>query len=53
MKDELEGTIVKNLVELRVKTYIYLINDVSEHKKANDTSVSQKENVNLKIIKTV
>ena len=53
MKDELEGTIVKNLVELRVKTYSYLINDVSEHKKANGTSVSQKENVNLKIIKTV
>ena len=42
------------LVVLRAKTYIYLIDDGREDKKQKaQKSVSQKENLNLKITKTV
>ena len=34
MKDELGGKIMTNLVELRAKTYSYLIDDGSENKKS-------------------
>ena len=37
MKDELVGKIMKKFVRLRAKTYIYLINDSSENKKAKST----------------
>ena len=41
-------------IRLRAKTYGYLINDDSEDKKAKGRkSLSKKENLNLKIIKTV
>ena len=54
MKDELGGKTMIKLVELRTKTYSYLIDDGSENKKAKvQKSVSSKENLNLKIIKTV
>ena len=42
------------LVELRAKTYSYLIDDSSEDKKVKDTKKCVvKKNLNLKIIKTV
>ena len=42
------------LVGLRAKTYSYLIEDGSENKKAKGTkNMLSKENLNLKIIKTV
>ena len=54
MKDELCGKIMTKFVGLRAKTCSYLIDDGSENKKAEGTkSASQKENLNLKIIKTV
>ena len=37
MKDRLDGKIKKQFVGLRAKTYSYLIDDVSEDKKAKDT----------------
>ena len=37
MKNELSGKIVKEVVELRAKTYSYLIDDGSEDKKAKGT----------------
>ena len=37
MKVELGGKTMKKFVGLTVKTYIYLIDDVSEDKKAKDT----------------
>ena len=37
MKDELRGKIFKAFVELRAKTYHYLIDDCSEDKKAKGT----------------
>ena len=55
MKDDLGGNIMKKIVGLREKTYSYLKDDHSEDKrhKAKDTkSVSYKENLILKIIKT-
>ena len=36
-KDELRGKIMKEFVGLRAKTYAYLMNDDSEHKKAKGT----------------
>ena len=37
MKDELRGKIMIEFVELRVKTYSYLLDDASEDKKAKGT----------------
>ena len=37
MKDELSGKIMIKFVGLRTKTYIYLIDDGSENKKAKGT----------------
>ena len=37
MIDELGGKIMKEFVDLRAKTYSYLMNDDSEHKKAKGT----------------
>ena len=37
MKDKSSGKIMKELVGLREKTYINLIDDGSEHKKAKST----------------
>ena len=54
MKNTLGRKIMIKFVGLRAKTYRYLIDDSSEYKKANGTKrVPQKENLNLKIIKTV
>ena len=54
MKDELGGKIMKTFVTLRAKTYSYFIDSSSEEKKAKDTKKYViKENLNLKIIKTI
>ena len=54
MKDELEGKIMTKFVVLRAETYSYLIDGGSEvEKQKAQKSVSQKDNLNLKIIKTV
>ena len=55
MKDELGRKIMTKLVGLRAKTYSYLIDDSNEDKKNKKAqkSVSWKENLNLKILKTV
>ena len=37
MKDKLGGKIMIKFVGLREKTYIYLIDDISKHKKAKGT----------------
>ena len=37
MKDELGGKIITEFVTLRPKTYLYLINDCKENKKAKGT----------------
>ena len=45
---------MKELVGLRAKTYSYLKDNNEEDKKARDPKiVSQKQNLNMKIIKTV
>ena len=54
MKDQLGGKITTKFVELRAKTYSYLIDDGSENKKTKGTKQSvMKRKVNLKFIKTV
>ena len=54
MKVELDGEIMIEFVGSRATTYSCLVDDVSEGKKQKaQKSVSQKENLNLKIIKTV
>ena len=54
MKDEFAGKMMTKFVGLRAKTYNYLIDDGSEDKKTKGTkTVSSKENLNLKIMKTV
>ena len=55
MKDELGRKIITKLVGLRAKTYSYLIDDSNEDEKNKKAqkSVSWKENLNLKILKTV
>ena len=49
MKDKLGVKIMKKFVGLRAKSYIYLIDDDSEDKKAKNTT---KFVINSKIIKT-
>ena len=54
MKDKLGRKTMTKFVGLRAKTYSYFINDSSEDKKAKGTKKCViKENLNLKIIKTV
>ena len=50
MKDKLGGKIMAKFDGLKAKTYSYLIDEGSEEKKGKQHS---KENLNLKIIKTV
>ena len=50
MKDKLGGKIMAKFDGLKAKTYSYLIDEGSEDKKGKQHS---KENLNLKIIKTV
>ena len=53
-KDELGGKITTKFVGLRAKTYSYLIDDgVKIKKQKAQKSVLYKENLNLRIIKTV
>ena len=53
MKDELGEKIMTKFVGLTAETFSYSIDDGSEDKKAKCTrSVSYKENLTLKIIKT-
>ena len=53
MKDELSWQIIKEFVGLRAETYHYLKDNNDEDKKQKtQKSVSSKENVNFKIIKT-
>ena len=52
MKDELGGKIMTKFVRRRSKTYIYLIDDASEDKKAKATKKFViRKNLDLKIIK--
>ena len=54
MKNELGGQIMKEFVGLRAKTYSCLKGSNNEDKKQKaQKSVSIKENLNIKIIKTV
>ena len=54
MKDKLGGKFMRKFVGLRAKTYSYLIDDGSQNEKALGTKkCAIKENLNLKIIKTV
>ena len=56
MKDKLGGEIMKEFPELRATTFGYLKDNNNEDKKKKQKaqkSVSSKENLNLKIIKTV
>ena len=51
IKDEVDGEIMKLLTALREKTYSHLTDNNDEDKTKGTKSVSQKENLNLKIIK--
>ena len=55
MKDELVGQIMKEFFGLSAKTCSYLKdnNDENKKKKKPQKSVSKKESLNFKIIKTV
>ena len=55
MKDELGGTLMKEFAAFRAKTYSYSTNNNDRDKKSKKAqkSVSYKESLNLKIIKTV
>ena len=54
MKDQVGGNIMTKFVGLRAKTYSYLIDDVSEDKKAKGTKKCVvKKDWNFKIIRTV
>ena len=54
MKDELGRKIMTKFVGLKVKTYSYLTdNGIEDEKEKPQKSVPWKENLNLKIIKTV
>ena len=55
MKDKLGRKMMVKFVGLRAKSYNYLIDgDIKDKKNQNaQKSVSQKENLNFKIIKTV
>ena len=54
MKNELGGKIMKKFVGLKAKTYSYLKDNNDEDKEAKGKkSVSLKEYLNFKIIKTV
>ena len=51
MKDKSGGKIMTKFVELRAKTYSYLMDDSSEDKKAKDTKKCViKKTLNLKAI---
>ena len=53
MKDELGRKILSKFVELRAKTYIYLLSEGSEDKKGKGTKKCVIKNLNLKTIKAV
>ena len=54
MKDELGGQIMEEFVGLKAKTYSYLKTTLTKTKKQKtQKSVSQKENLNFNIIKTI
>ena len=54
MKDELGGHIMKKFLGWQPKSYNYLKDNNDEGKKVKGTkSVSQKENLNFSIVKTV
>ena len=54
MKNELDGKIMTKLAELRAKTYSYLMMMVVKiQKQKPQKRVSEKQNLNLKITKTV
>ena len=45
LKDEFGGKIMKEFVALRAKTYAYLMDDNSEHKKAKGTKKCNKKKI--------
>ena len=54
MEYQLSGKTITKFVELRAKTYSYLIDDGSEDRKAKDTKKCViKGKLNLKVIETV
>ena len=52
MKGELVAQIIAKFVELRAKTYGYLMDNGSEYKKSKNRKIVIK-NLNLKIVKNV
>ena len=53
MKNELGRKIIIKFVGLRAKTYSYLVDESSEDKKKHKKVCHKKENLSLKITKTV